>query len=188
MYMQNKIHKNEYSYACIYMRFLISFLVLVLNQLWILRGHFLCCRSLMKIQGTPYCSGVQGKQRKEEKVRSEQMQRKHFKALEHAARWSWKLTFSPQAWQGQREWSSWATWSLLLVWCLHPQLRLSFWPACCPPTSLQIITKDQVWVTEMSASCPCLTLTDMLIDTNWHLQTGKAWNEALAAAISHKPD
>lgn len=59
-----KVYKYEYSYGFIYMHFLISFLVLVLNQLWILRGHFLCCRSLMKLQGTPYCNGVGRKEKK----------------------------------------------------------------------------------------------------------------------------
>lgn len=56
------------------MRFLISFLVSVLNQLWILRGHFLCCRSLMKLQGTPYCRGGGRKRKIEEvKVKSRQL-------------------------------------------------------------------------------------------------------------------
>lgn len=59
-----KINKYEYSYCFIYMHFLISFLALVLSQLWILKGHFLCCRSLMMLQGTPYCSGGGGKKEK----------------------------------------------------------------------------------------------------------------------------
>lgn len=54
------------------MRFLISFLVSVLNQLWILRGHFLCCRSLMRLQGTPYCRG--GRKTEEVKVKSWQLE------------------------------------------------------------------------------------------------------------------
>lgn len=54
------------------MRFLISFLVSVLNQLWILRGHFLCYRSLMRLQGTPYCRG--GRKTEEVKVKSWQLE------------------------------------------------------------------------------------------------------------------
>lgn len=38
------------------MHFLISFLALALSQPWILRGRFQCCRSLMTLQGTPYCN------------------------------------------------------------------------------------------------------------------------------------
>lgn len=61
----------------------------------------------------------------------------------YTLRWSWKLTFSPQAWQEQREWSSWATWSPLAMRCLRPHMRLWWWPACCPPPSLQTATTNK---------------------------------------------
>lgn len=56
------------------MHFLISFLVLVLYQLWILRGRFLCCRFLMKLQGTPYCHGV-GDKKKQRQLESSSSQK-----------------------------------------------------------------------------------------------------------------
>lgn len=55
-------------------------------------------------------------------------------------RWLQKLTFSPRAWKEHKEWSSWATWSPLELRWLLPQLRLSWWSACCPPPSLQTLT------------------------------------------------
>lgn len=61
----------------------------------------------------------------------------------YTLRWSWKLTFSPQAWQEQREWSSWAAWSPLAMRCLRPHMRLWWWPACCPPPSLQTATTNK---------------------------------------------
>lgn len=93
-----KVHKYEYSYSFIYIHFLISFLVLVLNQLWILRGHFLCCRSLMKLQGTPYCSGVVGGEKKTElELYIHSSSKKHFELS------SFKIYFSIQ--------SIWAVWA-----------------------------------------------------------------------------
>lgn len=130
------------------MRFLISFLVSVLNQLWILRGHFLCCRSLMRLQGTPYCGGGEEKQKKIKLNRGSSKNLLRFSSSRrshcwYTLRWSWKLTFSPQAWQEQREWSSWAAWSPLAMRCLRPHMRLWWWPACCPPPSLQTATTNK---------------------------------------------
>lgn len=45
----------HYAWTYVHLLFFTSFLASLLSQLWILRGHFLCCLSLMRLQGTPYC-------------------------------------------------------------------------------------------------------------------------------------
>lgn len=139
------------SFLFFFLFFFTSFLVSVLSQLWILRGHFLCCLSLMRLQGTPYC-----KKWNKESVKSIEITNILFwhELPEHAAQHhsctlgkqcvsdvSLALlevrTFSPPAWTSQKEWSSWAAWSPLTAQWLRPQLRLWWWSAYCPPPSLQ---------------------------------------------------
>lgn len=156
-----------------------SFLASVLSQLWILRGHFLCCLSLMRLQGTPYCKSGTKTLVRVWQVREcfgdisfLKYAEKRFlcapreQSIKGKSLWRLEVrTFSPPTWTSQKEWSSSAAWSPWSMQWLRPQPRLWWWSEYYPPPSLQgrkitvtsqslSVCLQQEWKCHKIAVCP----------------------------------